>query len=123
MPQAKVASQARIPGLYRHLTEREQLDHDQPDPRVYLSPDLDPAALAELIAMAASQPPSEMLADVLAGEPVVIPAWMLRGRTFGTQTERWPWIAKVAWVRVSADDVVIPVEGEPPWVGPALKIR
>ncbi|GAA4292964.1 hypothetical protein [Mycobacterium paraffinicum] len=110
MPRAELDSaEAKVPGIYRHLIQAEQRHHDKADPRLYLSPGLDPVERAELTTQLAAQPPSGMLADLLAGEPVVIPAWMLRGRTFGTQTERWPWIAKVDWLRVSADDVVIPV--------------
>lgn len=50
-----------------------------------------------------------MLADLLAGKPVTIPAWKLRGRTFGEAARRIPWLARD--VVAYADDVVMPPEG------------
>lgn len=95
----------RVPGLYRYLTEREQRDHDQPDPRVFLG-DLDPVELAEMIAKAAAQPVTGMLAALKAGVPVVIPAWLLRGHRFGEAASRIPWLAEARDVVVHADDTI-----------------
>ena len=73
---------------------------------MYLSPDLDPAELAGRIVAAASRPPSGMLADLLAGEPVAVPAWVLRGHRFGDAAIRVGWLADCADVVVTPDDVI-----------------
>jgi hypothetical protein len=94
----------RVPGLYRYLIEREQRDHDSADPRLHLvcTPEQWDAACTE----AAIQPPSGMLADLLAGRPATVPAWVLRGRTFGEAAQRIPWLAEARDVMVHADDTI-----------------
>jgi hypothetical protein len=95
-----------VPGLRRYLTEREQRDHDQADPRLHLvcTPELWDAACAE----AAFQPITGMLAGLKAGAPVVIPAWTLRGRPFREAVQRIPWLRNATEVTVYADDRIAP---------------
>lgn len=94
----------RVPGLYRYLTEREQADHDQADPRLNLT--CTPAEWDAACAEAAIQPPTGMLADLLTGKPVTIPAWTLRGRRFGEAASRIPWLTEAREVVVHADDAI-----------------
>ena len=103
MPQAKPVA-ATIPGLYAYLTELEQRDHDQADPRLNLV--CTSAEWDEACAEARSQPPTGMLAALLAARPVVIPAWKVRGRTFGEAASLVPWLADAREVVVHADDTI-----------------
>lgn len=110
MPRAEDAAteSATLPGVYRALLEREQRHHDRADPRLWL--ELDPAAMAEANARAAAEPPTGALAHLLTGKPMTVPAWMLRGGTFRSQTASWPWLLDCDWVEIDSDDTVIPAE-------------
>lgn len=95
-----------IPGLYRHLVEHEQRDHDRADPRLALT--CTPAEWDAACAEAASQPAAGMLVDLKAGKPVTIAGWELRGRPFSDAARRIPWLAEAREVVVQADDTIAP---------------
>ena len=104
----------RVPGLYAHLLNRDQREHDMIDPRYILGDELNPAELERLTAEAKAAPPSGRLAALLAGRPVTVPVWVVTGQTFaGAHLARGiPWIADARWpdsfVKVWPDDRIEP---------------
>lgn len=88
-----------IPGAYQRLLAHEQREHDRPDPRMYIGVTDDPLELARLeaeaIEQATASPPSELMAALRAGDPVIVAAGSLRGPLPRE-------LADVEWLRCTA---------------------
>lgn len=92
-------------GVYRRLGDRELDRISRPDPRLFL----EGAGAGELL-RASRDKPILNIAPLTASEPIVVPRWMLGGRTF-PEVRDWP-VYVDRMVRefvVSADDVIRPV--------------
>ena len=96
-----------IAGAYEHLCEVE-LRFRAPDPRVYMSP----RGEVSPVAAAIDAPVSPLGRALDAGEPVVVPAWKVRGRHLYRGDHPWLGAAGAA-VIVYPDDRVEPTNLEP----------
>lgn len=94
----------RLPGVYRTLLDQERDRDGRPDPRYAL---IEESARPPLEAQVRERSP--LLPRLLAGLPVIIPAWRLGGRRMPTPADV-PLFADrtVRWFEVAADDVINP---------------
>jgi hypothetical protein len=101
------AETVTVPGLYQHLIDTARRAVDRGDPRLTFGVD-NPVERARLLAAAPPTGASWLLAKLERGDPVVVEAWRVDGRV----ARGIPWLCdrSVTSIRVTADDVIAPVE-------------
>lgn len=93
-----------LPGVYRTLLDQERVRDGRPDPRYVL---IEESARPPLEAQVCER--SALLPRLLAGLPVIVPAWRLGGHRIPTPQDVPMFTDRtIRWFKVAADDVVSP---------------